>query len=292
MVNTYSNIKIAYYSGTGGTELAAKTLQDTLKKMNCVSTLEHIMFGVKPTKGSHELLILLFPVHAFNAPHAVYQWLDDLEAIRSVNAAVISVSGAGEVCPNTACRVGSIKRLQKKGYDVVYERMLVMPSNWVASALPPLPYLLIKALPVAVEQISRDLLSGVRKRPSPLWIDRLFSLIGTLETSGGHYFGKRIKALESCTKCGWCVKHCPAGNITTQDGLPVFGDECHFCMKCIYGCPKKALEAGTCKFVVIKGGYSLKDMAENPPQNLNTPIKELKVGMFWKGVQRYLLSLE
>lgn len=115
MVNTYSNIKIAYYSGTGGTELAAKTLQDALKKMNCVSTLEHIMFGVKPTKGSHELLILLFPVHAFNAPHAVYQWLDDLEAIRSVNAAVISVSGAGEVCPNTACRVGSIKRLQKKG---------------------------------------------------------------------------------------------------------------------------------------------------------------------------------
>ncbi|WP_099205170.1 EFR1 family ferrodoxin [Scatolibacter rhodanostii] len=290
-MNIYSNIKIAYYSGTGGTELAAKTLQNTIIKAGCVCTLERIAFDMKTSDRKFDLLILLFPVHAFNAPHAVYQWLDGLETIRNVNAAVISVSGAGEVCPNTACRVGSMKRLCKKGYHVVYERMLVMPSNWVSLPPNPLPYLLIKALPIAIEQISHDILSGIIKKSSPLWIDRLFSKLGKLETAGGHYFGKRIKVLENCTKCGWCVKNCPSGNIVLQNGMPTFSDKCHFCLKCIYGCTSKALQPGTCKFVVIPEGYCLQHIAQRPPQNSQLPMKDLKVGFFWSGVKKYLLSL-
>ncbi len=80
------------------------------------------------------MLLLLFSVHAFNAPDAVYKWIDGLDTVKHISAAVISVSGAGDVCPNTACRVSSIKRLTKKGYHVLYERMIVMPSNWVAPA--------------------------------------------------------------------------------------------------------------------------------------------------------------
>ncbi len=291
-MKTYSHIKIAYYSGTGGTELAAKSFQSRLEEKRCICTIEKITDGMSVNQSDHDLLLLLFPVHAFNAPEPVYRWIDSLDAVNHISAAVISVSGAGEVCPNTACRVGSIKRLTKKGYRVIYDRMIVMPSNWVASAPSPLPYLLMQTLPIAVEQISCDLLSGVCKKGEPLWIDRFFSVMGKLETPGGHYWGKRIKVLGHCTNCGWCAGHCPAGNITMSNGKPAFGDQCHFCLKCIYGCPSKALHPGTMKFVVIQEGYCLKDITEKFSQNPQTSIKDLKVGFFWLGVKKYLLSLE
>lgn len=289
--NIYSNIKIAYYSGTGGTELAAKSFQSHLETAGCICTIEKITHRTGKDQSNCDLLLLLFPVHAFNAPDAVYKWIDALDMVNQTSAAVISVSGAGDVCPNTACRVGSIKRLTKKGYHVLYERMIVMPSNWVAPAPSPLPYLLMQALPIVIDQITSDLLSGLCRKAKPLWIDRIFAAIGKLETAGGHYWGKRIQVMENCTGCGWCANHCPAGNITMTNGKPTFGDGCHFCLKCIYSCPSKALQPGTCKFVVIAEGYCLQDIAQQPPQNPQVPVKDLKVGFFWSGVKKYLMSL-
>ncbi len=74
--------------------------------------------------------------------------------------------------------------------------MIVMPSNWFSPAPGPLPYLLMQELPKAVAQITRDLLSCVCKKSKPFWFDRIFSMMGKLEISGGHYWGKRIKVLE------------------------------------------------------------------------------------------------
>lgn len=152
--------------------------------------------------------------------------------------------------------------------------------------------MLIQALPIAVEQISCDLLSGVCKKGEPLWIDRIFYVIGKLETSGGHYWGKRIKVLEHCTQCGWCAGHCPSGNIAMLNGKPTFGDGCHFCLKCIYGCPIKASQPGICKFVVIQEGDCLQDYSRRFPQNRQIPVKDLKVGFFWLGVKKYIMSWE
>ena len=213
-MNLYSQIKIAYYSGTGGTELAARSLQSHMEAEGCICIVEKIKYGMKIDQSNYDLLILLFPVHAFNAPEAVYHWIDDLDIVNHAPAVVISVSGAGDICPNTACRVSSIKRLKKKGYNIIYDRMIVMPSNFVAAAPNPLPYLLVQALPSVVAQISCDLLSGVCKKGKPLWIDRIFSVMGEAEKAGGHFWGKRIKVLEQCTECGWCAKNCPSGNIT------------------------------------------------------------------------------
>jgi len=291
MINAYSKIKIAYYSGTGGTEMASKQFQKGLESKGCISTIEQITDGMNRNHEEHELLLLLFPVHAFNAPDAVYKWIDALEAVEKASAAVISVSGGGDICPNTACRVSSIKKLTQKGYRVIYDKMIVMPSNWITLPPNPLPYLLIQALPKVVRKITDDLLSDVRKKTNPLWIDRVFSVIGKLETLGGHYWGKRIKVTEHCTRCGWCTQHCPSGNITILNGKPTFGRKCHFCLKCIYGCPSKALQAGIFRFIVIQEGYCLQHIAEQLPKSTQIPVKDLKVGFFWLGVKKYLMSV-
>jgi ferredoxin len=200
-----------------------------------------------------------------------------------ITAAVLAVSGGGEVFPNKACRVSSIKRLKKKGYDVTYEDMLVMPSNMSASTPDSIAAQLVKVLPQKVQTIADDLMAGVKRRVEPGLLNRFMSVLGEGEKFGAHYFGKALKADESCTGCGWCARQCPSGNITMAGKIPEFHGKCVMCFRCVYGCPIHAIKAKHLGFVLNKQGFDMKryDTLE--------AAQDMKVkGVAWKGVNRYL----
>jgi len=113
---------------------------------------------------------------------------------------------------------------------------------------------LLWVLPSKVELIVEDQLAGVVHRIRPKFIDHIFSKFGELEKIGTKFFGERIRINENYNGCGWCEKKCPANNISLLDSSPVFGRKCVLCLKCIYGCPSKALVAGTFKFIILKEG--------------------------------------
>lgn len=50
-----------------------------------------------------------------------------------------------------------------------------------------------------------------------------------------------LKIEKSCNGCGLCVKVCPAGNITMENGRPKHGKNCEFCLACANLCPQKAV---------------------------------------------------
>lgn len=45
---------------------------------------------------------------------------------------------------------------------------------------------------------------------------------------------------EKCKHCGFCEKQCPVSNIK-QEGYPIHGNKCEFCMRCIAHCPQRAV---------------------------------------------------
>ena len=59
----------------------------------------------------------------------------------------------GHVSPNTACRVFCKRLLKRKGYHLVYEKMLVMPSNFATQANQQLNHNLIRILPQKTKKI-------------------------------------------------------------------------------------------------------------------------------------------
>jgi ferredoxin len=250
--------------------------------------MENITAGTAPDTGHYDMLILLFPVHAFNAPEAVYKWIDKLEASDKTTVAVISVSGGGEISPNTACRLGAIERLENKGYHVNYENMIVMPSNCILPMKEPLPAFLIKVLPEKAGKMIDQILSGERVRTKPLLMDKLCSAFGELEKRFTKQFGKNIKVHQNCIGCGWCSRHCPAGNITMVEGRPVFDNKCYVCLKCIYGCTAKALIPGSGKFLVIKEGYPLDKWKKENIIPDKCAVNDLVKGFAWSGVRKYL----
>lgn len=283
-------VKIAYFSGTGSTARVADAFENELNRRGLSVIKSEIRGGNLNSDEKEDLLILLFAVHAFNAPRVVYQWIASLSSEKQIPVAVISVSGGGEISPNTACRLSSIHRLEKKNYRVVYEKMIVMPSNWVMKTDDGLAIRLLRVLPFKVERIVDDLLQGVVRRTRPKLIDRVFSRIGEMEKTGARFFGRDLRANANCNSCGWCAKNCPVNNITMLENKPAFGDNCILCLKCIYGCPKQAIRAGTLKFIVLKEGYDLNALEKRMQGIKLAPVDNLTKGYLWKGVKKYLLE--
>lgn len=284
-------IRIVYFSGTGGTERAAKCFMSTFEEKGHKVTLHKIKEAPTSFERDNVILLLLYPVLAANAPRKVHEWIENLESISDIKAAVVSVSGGGEISPNTASRVSIIKKLTKKGFTVTYENMLIMPSNFLSSAGAPLSRLLLEVLPEKVKAAVSCIESGEIRRTDPLLLDRLISGIAKLEHHGARVFGKRIAVGDACSSCSLCAENCPVGNITMTSGKPVFGNNCNLCMGCIYGCPCKALEPQMGKFAVLKEGFDLAALEKTQvPENAD--IETLAKGYAWKGVREYLLDSE
>ena len=49
---------------------------------------------------------------------------------------------------------------------------------------------------------------------------------------------------DNCIGCCICASVCPAGNITVEDGKPVWHGKCEGCMACIQWCPNESIQCG------------------------------------------------
>lgn len=256
------NIRIDYYTGTGGTEMVAKRVAAELVDKGCDIAVNQIVRDHFIMDDSFDYYVLLFAVHAFDAPRPPFEWVGKLEG-KGRKCAVISVSGGGEIISNTACRRKIIKCLFLQKFDVVYEDMVRMPNNWMSVPKREKWERILKQYPVKTREIADAVFEQRQRRKSPFWIDILISAIGGAEKGATMKFGRGIKTTDSCTGCGLCARRCGSSNIVIENGRAVVGDRCDMCLGCIYGCPEKALVATYGGFQVDKKGYNLKSMIKD-----------------------------
>ena len=257
------NIRIDYYTGTGGAKLVAGLLANKLN-VNNFNVEVHRIFRdrVKDVVNLEtDYYILIFPVHSFNTPQPVYEWVEHL-AGNYCQTAVISVSGGGNIITNSACRCKIVKLLKKNDFNVIYEEMVRMPNNWMKVPDKKKYSGILSKLPNKIDEITRTVKSGKRRKKVIYWIDYLISALGEAEKKGTHKFGNGITILDTCTCCGLCAKNCCSSNIQMSD-KPKFGNRCDMCLGCVYNCPQKALKPTWGAFQVDKNGYDLQLMCQN-----------------------------
>lgn len=281
-------IALAWFSGTGGTKMAAGCLADDLAALGGEVSSIRISKEASGIPPGTEMLGVLFPVHAFHEPEPVRKYLETLPMGGGMPAFVLSVSGGGEMCPNTASRVSVVRQLSRKGYQVSYEGMIVMPANIGVSTGFPLNRLLLDILPLRTQAIAGALDRGESRHPKILAVDRLFARTGKIEERGGRFFGRRIRVKAACTGCGLCSRNCPTGNIVMSDDRPVFGKNCAFCLGCLYCCPVDALEPGVFKAAKIPGGFSIEKINGGPTVPEGYSSGNMRPGVLWSGVVRYV----
>jgi len=283
-------IRIAYFSGTGCTRFVAETFRHEIEARKHMVQMVEIGKTNHISEDNYDLLIVCFVVHAFNAPKPVIDWIKNLKKKNIIPTAVFSISGGGEVTPNLACRVSIKRKLVKKSYSVFYEKMIVMPSNWIIPTKQIIIDKLFEILPYKISYYVDDIINGRKSTKSSGIGNRFLSMIGKLEHYGAILFGKQIKINELCNGCGVCVKNCPVGNIELKKNKPTFLNKCTLCLQCIYGCSKRALTPGVVKFVVLKDGFNFQKLLANKKWPVKFDIRSETTGYQWLGVQRYLLN--
>lgn len=289
---------IIYFSGTGGVKLVADKFEETLLNNDC-SVIKHSLdyseFKInRDTYASLmkeiDLVVLLYAVHAMDAPEPVYDWIDSIPSGNSLPVAVISVSGGGEVWPNTSCRVPVSRALYKKGFIVKYDRMMVMPSNWISKGSDHAVMHVLNKMPEKVVEITEDILTGKIRKTKFKLSSRVLIPISKLEKKQAPKFGRGLQVNDTCIGCGWCAKNCPRENIHLENNRPVFGYKCIICLRCIYGCPKDSIKAKTGSFVVIKTGFDIEAIKKRMDGVPLEPIEKCCKGLVWLGVKNYLLD--
>ena len=244
---------IVQFSPTGNTAFIAKRLSEHLNTSH-IFALEHTDPN---TLENSEHLVILFAIHAFNAPQIVLRFVRALPKDKFKKVSLIAI-GCSELWVNSGASLAIRKILKEKQYPIIVDEVIAMPLTFIMS----FPEGLIKSQlekATSVTQIlaSRIINEVVSPKKVPLK-SHFISKIGKIEPVAARFFGLELHAKKSCNQCGLCVKECPEKNIHLNDkGKIRFGFKCMMCMRCIYNCPQKSIAPRISKFIPIKNGYSI-----------------------------------
>lgn len=231
-------ILIAYFSGTGNTQVIAHGYESALIKAgHCVviSSIENLQ-----EIPEHDFLIVGGPIYAGNMPDKLIMWIRKIiPANNSNKKAIVYSTSAGLLNANGVKSIG--KKLIKKGYTIVDAPTYEMPRNFYIDKYDPTPEVIQNQ---QFEKAGAAILNSVCKmdsntefniRESVIMIDLLADVFRLMAKS----LGKSFNITDKCFGCGKCEKNCPQQNINYRKKL--YSNKCIMCTRCIHNCPANAI---------------------------------------------------
>lgn len=207
------------------------------------------------TNNKH--LILLYPIHGFNAPRIVKRFIKCLPPKLYNDVSMIGV-GCTTNWVNNAVSSDLRKLFGEKEYPIILDEILAMPLTFIMAFPDEVARKLIAESEKRIKDISISLIDGNKTIVEVKYKSRLLNFIGKVEQFASRLFGLELHARKNCNSCGICWNNCPENNIKCNiNGMPKFGFSCLMCMRCIYNCPQKAITPRFSKFIPIKKGYSI-----------------------------------
>ena len=248
---------IFYFSGTGNTRWAAQQLAE--------STKEQLLFIPDELKGEciyelreDERLGFCFPVHGWQPPHIVRQFIQRL-TITSHTSSIYSYALC--TCGDSTGLAMTIlaKELSAKGITLQSCQSLIMPESYVC-----LPFMYTDTPErehEKIEQAKVDLekfIEVVVNRRSGYSQLTLGLTPWTFSHVIGAYFNRFMITDrkftvddDRCLHCGKCAQVCPVGDISLagtlhSDAIPTWehDNSCTCCLSCYHHCPVHAINYG------------------------------------------------
>lgn len=286
-----SRIAIFMFSGTGNTKLVAEQYKKNFEKHND----ETQIFNIESTNinavdlSSFKKIGFAYPIHAFNAPQIVVDFAKSLPILKNPKYTFIFKTSGEPLKLNDASSQKLIKILQKKNFDVAFERHIVMPYNMIFrhnDIIAKQMWINAKGL---VEIYSKLVLRAHREIVTQPLYKKLHTPLLRVEWPAAKLNGKLYKVDQNkCIHCGKCIESCPTNNIFEKDGKIKFGNNCIMCVRCSFNCPTNAINIGMLNGWKVNGSYKLEKLENDetvPDEFINEETKGL-----WKIYKNYFVN--
>ena len=235
---------IYYYTGTGNSLWTARTLAENVGDAEIYSLAEND--GSNLT-NSAPCIGLVFPVHIWGVPGRVMKFLDASSAGMHPEYLFAVAVNAGQVA-NTLVQLRKVLAANGKTLSAGWE--ITLPSNYIPWGGPGPQEEQQKRFETAEHKL-RSLAEHIKKQESspvetgPLWQRLIFSgLAYPMSFPQVPKMDQKFKVDEKCNHCEICQKVCPTGNVTLQDGKPIWNRRCEQCFACLQWCPQEAIQYG------------------------------------------------
>jgi len=231
------NNRIYFFTGTGNSLKVAKDIATTLPECEIVAICKGMDFEI-PT--DYERIGFVFPVYFWGVPDMVVEFIRKANFTKKSAKYYFAVATQGGFLDNISI-IQTRNLFSEKGLHLDYGGKVKMNANFVAwydmsnFALKLALKAYDKRINVVLQDI-RNTKTNDSTHISKSKEQRYMKAIGSVHERDFNY-----NVSNECISCGICQNVCPAGNITLEDGHPVFHHQCQCCMACIQHCPKKAI---------------------------------------------------
>ncbi len=245
------------FSGTGNTRRVCERLMEEWRALGHEGTLNMMRADVEAEDPTpYDVVIVAYPVHAFNAPKPVYTFLKKLPVAEGKPCYLVRTSGE-PLKLNNAAGVVPARILKKRGYDVRGEYPFVMPYDIIFRHSDKVAARMWRAAEGRLPSAAREMAEGGGRRFKIGALRRMASFMLRIEHPAMPVLGRTFRIKKSqCIGCGKCAKVCPRGNIRMENGFPKFGGSCVGCMGCAFSCPKDAVRTSLLNAWRVNGAYT------------------------------------
>lgn len=245
------------FSGTGNTEKVCRAILEEWQRAGAECKYVRIEKGCEVCDpNGFDRIVLGYPVHAFNAPPPVFDFIRRMPPCRGERLVYLVKTSGEPLRLNDGSCAHVYDLLKKKGYTVAGEYHYVMPYNMIFRHSDGMAARMWQAarrrIPAEAEEMLRGKITALPKGPGK----RAVSFLFRIEHPAMRLIGKGFRATEACTGCGLCARRCPQKNITMANGKPVFGKNCVGCVRCSFHCPADAIRIGILNGWRVNGKYS------------------------------------
>ena len=237
---------IYFFSGTGMTKYVVDKFVNEFEK-NGVLVDRFKIEGPDAHQGSlseYDALGIAYPVHSFNAPKIVIDFVKQLPKSNGMNTFIIHTAGEESII-NFASSDLLIKKLCKRGYKVFHNKLIEMPSNFVVKYEEERVRSILGKANEDIPHIANEIMGFGHYDMQKTLRSRIIAFVGRIEWFGARTMGKSYYADNNCVRCGHCINICPNKNIVMNKNKNknsvAFKWRCGLCMRCIYQCPKNAI---------------------------------------------------
>jgi flavodoxin/ferredoxin len=261
-MSSMKKLGLFYFSGTGNTKLVAGHIGEEFAQMGWEVSMYNIetitSYAELRDMERFDLIGIGAQVIGYTTPRRMNQFIQLLPASRKGSPVFVFRTCGGVAETNYTASHSMIKILRTKNYDVVYERLFSIGSNWMFKFDDVIMQQLYEATKRKIKIMCREIVEGKRRFYETSVSLRLKKKFISGQAKGIlSLMGKNMKVSEDCTKCGKCVRNCPGNNIRIVKDKVKFKTNCSACLRCIYECPNKAISFRLLKFIPLKNGYNV-----------------------------------